>query len=67
MRRNVARGASIRARTKRIATHRAELLMWFQSLEKEVVDLDKAYQTLLNMELERMLHQAEGGDLDGKT
>ena len=67
MRRNVARGASIRARTKRIATHRAELLTWFRSLEKEVVDLDKAYQTLLNMELERMLHQAEGGDSDVKT
>ena len=67
MRRNAAKGASIRASVKKINVHRAELLTWFRSLEKEVVDLNKAYQTLLNMELQRMLNRAEGGDSDVKT
>ncbi len=66
-RQSIKKGPSVHSYGKRKRLYRAQLVVRLDQMEHELMDLDRAYVAILNRELEKLLHRAEGGKQDAAT
>lgn len=66
-RQSIRKGPSVHSHGKRKRLYRAQLVVRLDQMEHEIMDLDRAYVSILHRELEKLLHRSEGGERDVAT